>query len=309
MVFRFGTRSGPATAEGAETQRIITDALNSDAAALEEEAGPLGRALIAAVDKAAQLQSAPIRAYVEWVRRSHPEATPAQVQAIVDKHFRTAVSSTGAGVGAAAAVPGIGFVTGGVTVAGESVLFLDIAAFYTMASAHLRGVDITDPQRRRAVVLVALTGAKGVAVVDALLGDDTRGVPAAATLSRFSGPRLAEANSILTRVALRSLRKRLSRAWLGKILPLGIGVVAGVAANRKLAARIIDTVSPSLGPLPPRFLEALPAPAADEEGAAGHQGHAETGSRGFLRFVRKAAGKNRGKEPGQDAPRKGLMRR
>ncbi|WJY67782.1 hypothetical protein [Corynebacterium auris] len=309
MAFKRGTDRRADTAKDPQMQHVITDALNSDPAALEDEAGALGETLISAVDKAAHLQSGPIRAYVEWVRRRHPEATPAKVQEILDKHFRNAVTGTGAGVGAAAAVPGIGFIVGGVTVAGESVLFLDIAVFYTVASAHLRGVDISDPQRRRAIVLVALTGAKGLAVVDALLGEDARSTPAAA-LSRFSVPRLAEMNSILTRVALKSLQKRVSRAWLGKILPLGIGAVVGVAANRKLAARIIGTVFSSLGPLPERFLAALPtAPAEGEQPADGE----DEGPRRFLRFVRTATGHTAAgrmaADQGDAAPRKGLMRR
>jgi len=272
-----------------EVQHIITDALSSDTATLEKEAGPTGRAFISTVDKAVHLQTGPIRNYVEWVRRQNPELSPAAVQKVMDGHFRNAVSGTGAGAGLAAAVPGVGLVTGTAAIAGESVVFLDVAAFYTMASAYLRGVDITDPERRRAIVLVALTGSKGLAVVDTLLGEDATVIPTAATLSRFSGPKLVEANNILTRAAMKSISRRMRRAWFGKLLPLGLGAVAGATANRKLAGTIIDNVGPSLGPIPAQFTFALPEKA---EGGSKFKGALSPSN--FVEFVSNAFGRGDG---------------
>ena len=306
MAFGRHTTTRPGT--DPEVQGIITDALSSDAAALEREAGSIGRAFIAAVDKAVHLQSGPIRAYVDWVRRQNPDATPTQVQEIMDKHFRNAVTGTGAGAGAAAAVPGIGLITGAAAVASESVLFLDIAAFYTVASAYLRGVEISDPERRRAIVLVALTGSKGLAIVDTLLGENTKKLPTAAALSRFSGPTLVEANNILTRAALKQVRRKISKAWIGKLLPLGLGALAGVGANRKLAAAIVDNVSPSLGPIPAHFSSDLPA---KSDGSLKDALRPRT----FLDFVNKALGRDgRDGSEATEAPqpeegKKGLFRR
>ena len=275
-----GKTGTAATNSAMEVDEIITDALSSDTAVLVKEAGPIGRAFIQGVDKAVHLQSGQIRAYVNWLRRQNPEASPAAVQEILDKHFRNAVTGTGAGAGAAAAIPGIGLITGSAAVAGESLLFLDLAAFYTVASASLRGVEVSDPERRRAIVLVALTGSKGLAVVDTLLGDNARKVPTVSSLSRFSGPTLTEANSILTRVALKSVRKRFGRAWLGKLLPLGLGAIAGIGANRKLAAAIIDNVAPSLGPIPGEFPQPVPPPKSLPGGSS------------FIDFVNSAFGRS-----------------
>lgn len=250
-------------------QDIITDVLGSDPKKLEEEAGPIGRAFISAVDAAVHMQTGTIRAYVHWLRRNNPDATPAEIQQIMAKHFRNTVSGTGAGAGAAAAVPGIGLITGSAAIAGESVLFLDLAAFYTVAAAYLRGVDISDPERRRMVVLTTLMGTKGLAVVDAILGENSD-TPSRNTLAKFSGPGVAEANNILTRVAMRSLNRKMRRAWLGKLLPLGLGAVAGTAANRKLANVVVTNVQDSLGTAPARFTEPLPEPQdedADEQAA------------------------------------------
>lgn len=241
-----------------DIRREIDDATKADPAQLEKDAGPLGRAFINAVDKAVHLQTSSIRAYVDWLRRQNPDASPAEIQKTMDKHLKNTVSGTGAGVGATAAVPGIGLVTGAAAVAGESVLFLDLAAFYAVASAYLRGVDIDDPERRRAIVLTLLMGSKGIAIVDAILGDDATTIPGKSTLAKFSGPTLTQTNNVLERMAMRSLNNQMRRAWLGKLMPLGIGAIAGTTANRKLADGVIENEHDALGAVPAGFATPLP---------------------------------------------------
>lgn len=263
-------KSSPAT-DASETAQA-QDAPKS-LAELKKASGPIGRAFINAVDKAVQLQTGTIRAYVNWLRRQDEDATPAQVQERMNTHFRNTVSATGAGVGAAAAVPGVGLITGSAAVAGESVLFLDLAAFYTVASAYLRGDDPEDPEQRRALVLTVLSDSEGLAVVDTFVGENATRLPSKSTLARFTGPGLAEANNILTRTALKTVRKKMRRAWIGKMLPLGLGAIAGTTANRKLADVVISRVSKSLEPVPAAFAAPLPAREnADESEEAAAKG-------------------------------------
>ena len=259
----FGTKK---KSKDLAVRQEIEEALREDPTQLEKDAGPLGRAFIGAVDKAVQLQTSTIRTYVDWLRRQNPDATPAEIQKLMDKHLKNTVTGTGAGVGAAAAVPGIGLFSGAAAVAGESVLFLDLAAFYAVASAYLRGEDISDPERRRALVLSLLMGTKGLAIVDAMLGDDAGKIPGKSTLAKFSGPTLANTNNVLQRIAMRSMRKTLRRAWLGKLMPLGIGAIAGTTANRKLADGVIDNVQSGLSAMPAAFASPLPEKDTDEDG-------------------------------------------
>ena len=259
----FGTKK---KSKDLAVRQEIDEALREDPTQLEKDAGPLGRAFIGAVDKAVQLQTSTIRTYVDWLRRQNPDATPAEIQKLMDKHLKNTVTGTGAGVGAAAAVPGIGLFSGAAAVAGESVLFLDLAAFYAVASAYLRGEDIADPERRRTLVLSLLMGTKGLAIVDAMLGDDAGKIPGKSTLAKFSGPTLANTNSVLERIATRSMRKTLRRAWLGKLMPLGIGAIAGTTANRKLADGVIDNVQSGLSAMPAAFASPLPEKDTDEDG-------------------------------------------
>ena len=237
----------------------------ADAQLIEQNASLLGRSFITGLDRAVRLQSGVIRAYVDHLRRSNPEASPAEIQAIMDKHFLYAASGTGAGAGGAAAIPGIGFVTGAAAIAGESLVFVDLAAVYTVGSAYLRGVDISDAERRRAIVLMVLSGAQGAAIVDTLVGPNAQPVPSVKMLSKFSGPTLNQANSLLTRSLMKSLRRRLRRMWIGKLMPLGIGAVAGTMANRALAKKVIEGVGPNLGQPPVEFANELPAKSEAEE--------------------------------------------
>lgn len=237
----------------------ILDGLGSDPESLEDNASQAARVLIRALDRAVSMQSGQIKNYVARVRRNSPEASPREVQKVMDKHFTRLSTGTGAGVGATAAVPGIGFVTGTAAVGAESLVFLDAAAFYTMANAYLRGVDIDDPQRRRALILVVLLGTKGTAIVDTVVGDldDARGLPTGKALNRFSGPALSGINDRLMRAAIRRVGGRLARGWIGKIMPLGIGAVIGTVANRRLAKSVVGSIRDSLGAPPEQFAVAL----------------------------------------------------
>lgn len=244
--------------EAESPHQVLIDGQGSDPATLEQNAGPAGRMLISALDKAVSIQSSAITGYVDFLRKRNPEASPSEIQDLVDKHFLRIATGSGAGAGAAAAIPGIGFFMGAAAIGAESIVFLDAAAWYTMASAHLRGIDISEKERRKTLILVAVLGAKGTAVVDTFVGDigKTKGAPSISTVARFSAPKLAEVNNRLIRTAVKQLTKRFRKAWLGKIMPLGIGAVVGTIANRKLSKAVIANVRESLGMLPAQF----PAP-------------------------------------------------
>ncbi|QMV85036.1 hypothetical protein HW450_11995 [Corynebacterium hindlerae] len=242
------------------TNPVITDALSSDAATLKENAGISGRMLIDGLDHAVRIQTSAVEGYVRWVRGNNPDATPAQIQLELDKHFKRLATGSGGAAGLASALPGVGFVTGAAAVGAESLVFLDAAALYTAASAHLRGVDIRDPERRRALILVVILGAPGTALVDTLLGDIGTGKDAnvAARINRATIPGLSTINAQLMKMARARLTKRIRNMWIGKLLPLGVGLVVGTVANRKLADQVIKNTRESMGPIPGDFLQPLP---------------------------------------------------
>ena len=216
-----------------------------------DENNRISQGFMAAINKVISAQSSIIIGYVERLKKSNKNASPQELQELIDKHFLNIVSGTGAAAGASAAIPGIGLVSGAAAIGAESLVFLEAAAWYILASAHLRGDDIRDEERRRALVLVVLTGSQGSALVDTLLGDVTTlsGMKSAATLSRFSGPTLSGINGRLTKLFLKQARKKLKWAWLSKLLPMGVGAVLGTTANRKLARQVMKHAGTQLSPL------------------------------------------------------------
>lgn len=239
-------------------EQAVTDAFGSDSQALIAESGMAGKILVTSLDRVVHLQRSAITGYVDWLRSKTPEASPAEIQDLMNKHFVRLATGTGAGAGTAAAIPGIGFVTGALTISAESLVFLDAAAFYTVASAYLRGADITDPERRKALILVALSGSQGTALVDASL----TATSSVSAISRMSPGNVREVNNQLVKIALNQISKRMKQAWIGKIMPMGIGAVLGTMANRKLATKVVHSTSESLGALPSAF--DTPAPSEDE---------------------------------------------
>ena len=216
-----------------------------------DENNRISQSFMAALNKVISAQSSIIIGYVERLKKSNKNASPQELQELIDKHFLNIVSGTGAAAGASAAIPGIGLVSGAAAIGAESLLFLEAAAWYILASAHLRGDDIRDEERRRALVLVVLTGSQGSALVDTLLGDVTTlsSMKSAATLSRFSGPTLSGINGRLTKLFLKQARKKPKWAWLSKLLPMGVGAVLGTTANRKLARQVMKHSDTQLSPL------------------------------------------------------------
>lgn len=223
---------------------VVTDYVNSDSSAVLEQTGPAAKFLVLALDKAAGIQSNTIVKYVQWLSRRNSSASPAQIQQLLDKHFLRTVTGSGAAAGITAALPGVGFVAGAAAVGAESLLFLDAAVIYALSSAHLRGIDVSNPERRKAIVLLAVLGAEGTALADASITNPTK------ILAKSSTSRLTEFNTYLFKVAAKRISKSIRMAWLGKLMPLGLGAVLGSVANRKIGKNLVDHISDGLGALP-----------------------------------------------------------
>ena len=212
---------------------VVTDYVHSDPEALMQESGLVARWLVTGLDKAAKLQHKTIIKYVDRLKEKNPQATPAEIQAKLDKHFLLTITGTGAGAGVTAAIPAVGFVTGAAAVGVESLAFL----------------DISNPERRKSIVLLSVVGSEGTPLATATMGTDST----IALLTRASTPKLSDLNKKMFNFAMKRISKSIRLAWLGKLMPLGIGAVLGSVANRKIGNNLIDHVAETLGPLPTSF--------------------------------------------------------
>lgn len=255
----FGDKSNKFTQVLNERSNTVTDGVSSTPEALERDAGKLGSLLVRALDTAMSWQTSTIDGYVARLHKKKPTESPTEIQKRIDTHYLNIVTGTGGAAGGAALIPGVGLFTGMAAVAGESILFLEASAWHTLASAALRGVDINQPERRRALILAAMAGASGTALMAAAFGEDSlrkrAKTPAANVISSLGLPQLGMANRFLFDQAKKRLLKNAKLAIVGKLLPLGIGAVLGAAANRKMGNSMLDGTRTSLGPLPQNWDE------------------------------------------------------
>lgn len=231
-----------------------------------EDPGTSARVLSHVIETGSRLQAPAIRAYVERLRRTHPDDSPAQIVTRLEKHYVAAVMASGAAVGAAALVPGIGTLLALSLIAGETALFLETTAVFILAVAEVHGISPDDKERRRTLVLSALAGDDGKHVMARLFGSGrtngallTEGVA-----STSSVPALSQINSKLMRYFVKKYTIKRGALVFGKVLPAGIGAVIGALGNRVMGKKIITNTRAAFGPAPARWTASLHVlPSAD----------------------------------------------
>src|SRR5699024_2078487 len=151
------------------------------------------------------------------------------------------VQGTGAGAGAASAIPGVGLVTGAAAIGAESLVFIEAAAWYFLASAHNQGVDLSTKERRMAVVLIILNGSQGSALVDTFVQDvgKGKGLPTVRALTRLFPPSLMGLNGRLLNMFNKDMSKSVRWMWVSKLVPFAIGDALGLIANHNLGEQMV----------------------------------------------------------------------
>jgi hypothetical protein len=210
------------------------------------------RMLDGALDKALTVQRPAVQAYLDRVRKKHPEMTPAQVVRQLERRYLAAVVGIGGASGAAAAVPGTGTAATIASGAAEITAFVSATAMYVLALAELHGVPVSDPDVRRALVVSVLVGESGIAALaDGAVAAEQHW---AHVLSRAT-PRdkVTMVNGYLARTLVRRLGARQGALLVGRALPLGIGAAVGAGGNAALARGAIAAARKAFGPAPKRF--------------------------------------------------------
>ena len=205
--------------------------------------GAIARRFFGTIDKVVKAQGPAVTKYVQRLKSKHSDKSLAQQQQILDKQFMNVATGSGAGTGGVAAFPGIGTALSVAGIAAEAALLLEVCAIYALASAELHGVPTASEEQRRAIVLLTVAGAGEKDVIAALSQDSAlTSVKSLRGLRSASATQLMKANSVLGRIAFRQIRKRFTGAMFRKVLPLGVGVVLGAGANRKIAKEMIEHV-------------------------------------------------------------------
>jgi hypothetical protein len=223
--------------------------------------------------RAVEVQRPLVLANIRRLQRRHPQATAAQLAAILERDYLLAVTGGGALVGGAAVIPGVGTAAALGLSAAAAVGFLEATALYSTALAELHGVRMVDPDRASTLVMAIMLGEDGTQLLSSLSGQAAgrgRGPSQAWTTAFTRSMPLAGFGTVRAKIQtmfLRSLLKTQGTALLGRALPFGVGAVVGGVGNRVMGRAVVANAKEAFGPLPdtiPGELQAL----ADTTGPA-----------------------------------------
>lgn len=212
------------------------------------------RALVAAgLEKALVMQQPKAQANVARLRRVHPDMTPEQLIAYINKWYLGGVAASGTGAGATAVVPnGVVQASGAIA---DLVTYLEASVFYVLCLTEIYGLNVEDLERRRLLVTSVLLGNSASSkLLDKVIG---RTAP-------YWGKRIVEAIPMETvRQANKILGPRFITKWgtktgvlvLGKQVPLLIGAAIGGGGNLLFGSFVVKAGHTILGPAPDQWPE------------------------------------------------------
>jgi hypothetical protein len=216
------------------------------------------------IDKVLSVQRPVVLAHIRSIRSSRPDASPAQIIAILERRFLTAVTGGGALVGATSAIPAVGVVTSVVLSGVETAGFLEASALFAQSVTEVHGIAVVEPERARTLVMAMMLGNGGQELLQQF-----------ATEAAGRGSRTAYWGEFVTknlpRAALGPLTDRVRSAFLrrfavtqgtsvvGRAIPFGVGAVFGGVGNNILGRRIVRSAREAFSAPPDTFPASLDA--------------------------------------------------
>lgn len=220
---------------------------------------PQGRMAVTGFDRLLTTQRPVVLGHIRGIRKRHPDASPARIIQVLERRYLAAVTTGGAGVGAAAVIPGVG--TGiSLALSGvETVGFLETTALFAQSITEVHGITVTDPDRARTIVMAMMLGTSGADLVRNLAAQATgKGVPQSKFWGDVIGKNVPQA--FMAPIADRMRKAFLGRfarnsatGAVGRLLPFGIGAVVGGTANNMLGRRVVTSSRVAFGPAPEIF--------------------------------------------------------
>jgi len=204
-------------------------------------------------NKALAIQAPMVESRIAKLRANKPDGTPGEIVRRLNSEFRAVTVTTGAGVGAAAAVPAIG--TGAaVAISGaEFFTFLEASILYVLARSEISGISTDDVERRRLLIMAILLGNGGEKSIAKVAG---RTAPhwGGQVVKKIPMETVRAINKVLGRNFVTKYGTRQGIVVLGKLIPLGIGAVIGGTANGLLSQGVISASNRAFGPPPNTWL-------------------------------------------------------
>ncbi len=265
------------TTTGMQDRTVPGEVLGKARGALQADA------MQAQIFKAISVQRPAVLQYLRSLRRDRPEATAVELLKELERRYVATVTTASTGVGASAAIPGVGVpIALGLGVA-DLMFFYETSALYVLAVAELHGIAVDDPARARPLVFGMLLGEKSQSQVTKLVmgaipgmdDQDARTVAAGvagkalpngwgeAITEQLPDSALAPVLTVLAREALKTGGK-LTAGTLGKAVPFGLGAVIGGVGSFTFGRDVVKASRLAFPDPPVDFPPSLDQVAADE---------------------------------------------
>lgn len=213
------------------------------------------------IEKALQIQQPIVDAHLARMRKSRPDAPPAEIVTSLEKQFLASVSAIGAACGGAAAAPGVGTAVAFGLTAFEIGGVVEATALFALSVAEVHGVRVADLERRRTLVTAILLGQGASSFVE----------KAAGRTGKYWGKGLVSAipMSVINEVNDK-IGKRFITKWgtkqgilvLGRGIPFGIGAGIGAGGNFLVGRGNVQAARSAFGPAPATWPDLPPASGA-----------------------------------------------
>jgi hypothetical protein len=218
-------------------------------------------------DKVLSVQRPVVLAHIRSIRGRRPDASPAQVIAILERRFLTAVTSGGVIVGASAAIPAVGTGTSLILSGVETAGFLEASALFAQSVTEIHGIAVVEPERARTLVMALMLGNAGQDLIQQLATQAAgRGSGRAAYWGEFvtknlPGPAFGLVADRIQKAFVRRFAVTQGTSIVGRLVPFGIGAAIGGTGNHLMGRKIVNSSRDAFGPAPvtfPASLDAVP---------------------------------------------------
>lgn len=217
-----------------------------------------------------------VMSYLRSLRRDKPDADIGKLIQELDNRYIATVTVASSGVGASAAIPGVGIPLAlGLGVA-DMLFFYETSALYVLAIAELHGCNVDDVERARPLVLGTLLGEKSQAAVSTIVMtamgagavEQARKTASSAVSSvvpkgwgellfdNIPVSALAPLTVVMRRQALASVGK-MGSTTLGKAIPFGVGAVIGGVGSYYFGKDVVKSSRKAFTVAPKSFPEWL----------------------------------------------------
>lgn len=207
---------------------------------------PKVRSLDDLLDVALTLPNHHVDGAVGKLAQKHPDASITELIDIATDAYIKKSALFSAGVGAGAAIPGTGTAVGVALTGGELATFAVNTVLYVLTVARLQGIDTSNLQLRKTLVISAVLGEDGAQLVADQLG---LGVInwAKTQITSMATPTLKSVNTRLANYANKKLAQKIGQNAVGKLVPFGIGAAIGYLSGRSIAKTTVEGIRAAIG--------------------------------------------------------------